>query len=95
MQAFRLSKHKETTFEPSSDHSEEDCQVSDEDNDSHATNLDKLQSASSDTNEINLIPKEIIESLMNGGLALPYSKQFPLPSIVPCPGGCEEEHYCR
>eukprot|EP00268_Persea_americana_P008899 TRINITY_DN1348_c1_g1_i2.p1 TRINITY_DN1348_c1_g1~~TRINITY_DN1348_c1_g1_i2.p1 ORF type:complete len:494 (+),score=102.90 TRINITY_DN1348_c1_g1_i2:197-1678(+) len=96
LQALRLSKHKETTFESSSDYSEEDCpiELSDEDNNFHAKNLDKLQSASSDTNEINLIPKEIIESLMNGGLALPYSKQFPLPSIVPCPGGCEEEHYC-
>ncbi|PKU76919.1 Histone-lysine N-methyltransferase ATXR2 [Dendrobium catenatum] len=38
--------------------------------------------------------KEVLESLMNEKLSLPFSKQFSLPSIVPCPGGCEEEYYC-
>ncbi|XP_020570983.1 histone-lysine N-methyltransferase ATXR2 isoform X2 [Phalaenopsis equestris] len=38
--------------------------------------------------------KEVLELLMNGKLSLPFSEQFLLPPIVPCPGGCEEEHYC-
>ncbi|KAL0917397.1 hypothetical protein M5K25_012453 [Dendrobium thyrsiflorum] len=44
--------------------------------------------------EENSLSKEVLESLMNSKLSLPFSKQFVLPSIVPCPGGCEEEHYC-
>lgn len=97
LQALGLSTQKEKAFESSSYNFEEACpiELSDEDGHSHEKNSDDLQSASSDTNEIDLLPKEVIESLMNGSLALPYSKQFTLPSIVPCPGGCEEEHYCR
>ncbi|KAK8951636.1 Histone-lysine N-methyltransferase ATXR2 [Platanthera zijinensis] len=40
------------------------------------------------------LSKEVLELLMSGNLSLPHSKLFVLPSIVPCPGGCEEEHYC-
>ncbi|KAF7142024.1 hypothetical protein RHSIM_Rhsim06G0158100 [Rhododendron simsii] len=40
------------------------------------------------------LPKEIVESLMNGELVLPYSKQFPLPSVISCLGGCREAFYC-
>ncbi|KAL7207833.1 hypothetical protein ACSBR1_029728 [Camellia fascicularis] len=40
------------------------------------------------------LPKEIVESLMKGELVFPYSKQFPLPSIISCPGGCRESYYC-
>lgn len=36
-----------------------------------------------------------LEALMNGTLILPHSKKFKLPSVIACPGGCEEEHYCR
>lgn len=43
----------------------------------------------------NSLSEEILESLMNGDLALPHSKNFSLPPVVACPGGCEEEHYCR
>lgn len=38
---------------------------------------------------------DTIQSLMNGNLRLPYSKNFPLPSVVPCLGGCKEAYYCR
>ncbi|RAL41821.1 hypothetical protein DM860_009003 [Cuscuta australis] len=40
------------------------------------------------------IPKDLLHSLMNGDTLLPYSEHFPLPSIVPCPGACEESYYC-
>lgn len=41
------------------------------------------------------LPKGIAESVMNGGLKLPYSDKFSLPPAVPCPGGCKEAYYCR
>lgn len=41
------------------------------------------------------LPREAVESLMNGGLTLPYSDKFPLPSPVSCFGGCGEVYYCR
>lgn len=40
------------------------------------------------------LPEGVIEALMNGELVLPYSDKFPLPSTVPCPGGCQEAYYC-
>ncbi|XLT28252.1 hypothetical protein HN873_059544 [Arachis hypogaea] len=40
-------------------------------------------------------PKGVVESLMNGQLNLPFSKEFSLPSAVPCLGGCGEAYYCR
>lgn len=40
------------------------------------------------------LPSESVESLMHEKLALPYSKNFPLPTIVNCPGGCKEVYYC-
>lgn len=45
--------------------------------------------------ERDLPPKEMIESLLNGDLSLPFTDRFQLPEIVSCPGGCEEEKYCR
>ncbi|KAK9155877.1 hypothetical protein Sjap_003357 [Stephania japonica] len=50
--------------------------------------------SSSDFKEKVSLPKEIVASLMNGQLALPYSERFALPSVVPCPGGCGEAYYC-
>lgn len=41
------------------------------------------------------LPHDAIQSLMNGGLRLPYSENFPLPLVVPCLGGCKEAYYCR
>ncbi|EYU24807.1 hypothetical protein ABFS82_13G019400 [Erythranthe guttata] len=48
---------------------------------------------SSSSEKINL-SQDIIQSLMNGSLQLPYSEKFRLPSAVPCPGGCKEAYYC-
>lgn len=57
---------------------------------------DKMETCgSSSKGGILPLPKENIESLMNGELALPCSKEFPLPSVVPCSGGCKEAYYCR
>lgn len=41
------------------------------------------------------LPKGFAESLMNGGLKLPYSDKFPLPPAVPCHDGCGEAYHCR
>ncbi|KAL3635496.1 Histone-lysine N-methyltransferase atxr2 [Castilleja foliolosa] len=41
------------------------------------------------------LPRDTIQSLMNGHLHLPYSENFDLPSVVSCLGGCEEAFYCR
>ncbi|XP_047334724.1 histone-lysine N-methyltransferase ATXR2 [Impatiens glandulifera] len=38
--------------------------------------------------------QEVVQSLMNGGLKLPHSGRFPLPSVFNCPGGCREAYYC-
>lgn len=51
--------------------------------------------STSDSNVKIRLPDEVIESLTNGQLLLPYSQQFALPSACPCPGGCGEEFYCR
>lgn len=50
-------------------------------------------SSSSSRNKIPL-PMEAIESLMRGEMALPYSKNFSLPSVISCSGGCREVYYC-
>ncbi|CAL9043419.1 unnamed protein product [Musa banksii] len=42
----------------------------------------------------NSIPTEVLHSLINGNMSLPYTNLFALPSIFYCPGGCKEEHYC-
>ncbi|KAK3036698.1 hypothetical protein RJ639_031566, partial [Escallonia herrerae] len=50
--------------------------------------------ASSSSNMKSPLDQEVIESLVNEKLVLPYSKCFPLPSVVSCPGGCKEASYC-
>ncbi|XP_009601528.1 histone-lysine N-methyltransferase ATXR2 isoform X1 [Nicotiana tomentosiformis] len=40
------------------------------------------------------LPKDVVESLFNGEMQLPYSEKFPLPPIFSCPGGCKENYYC-
>ncbi|KAK1407344.1 hypothetical protein QVD17_38958 [Tagetes erecta] len=37
---------------------------------------------------------EKLELLMHEKLELPYSKKFPLPGVINCPGGCKEVYYC-
>ncbi|XP_078437215.1 histone-lysine N-methyltransferase ATXR2 isoform X2 [Wolffia australiana] len=53
-----------------------------------------MEGSSSPSRKGTDIPGEVIASLMNGNLTLPYSDRFPLPPVFSCPGGCEEEHYC-
>ncbi|XP_020527184.1 histone-lysine N-methyltransferase ATXR2 isoform X7 [Amborella trichopoda] len=55
---------------------------------------DSASSSKSEDNAYLPLPKEVIESLINGELVLPYSKEFVLPSVISCVGGCAEEHYC-
>ncbi|XP_020102311.1 histone-lysine N-methyltransferase ATXR2 [Ananas comosus] len=54
---------------------------------------DTGSSSSINMNE-NSPPEEVLKSLINGNLSLPYTSQFALPPVIACPGGCEEEHYC-
>ncbi|CAH9071938.1 unnamed protein product [Cuscuta epithymum] len=71
-----------------SDHSdEEDC--------SDTENVQENGGcSSSNSNPKVSISKDLVQSLMNGDIRLPYSELFPLPPIVSCPGGCEETYYC-
>lgn len=55
---------------------------------------DEGECSSSSSNNKACLPEGVIEALMNGELVLPYSDKFPLPSTVPCPGGCQEAYYC-
>ncbi|GFZ05535.1 histone-lysine N-methyltransferase ATXR2 [Actinidia rufa] len=75
----------------------ESCQIdsSDGEDDSCVEDPRNLgECASSSSTYRTSLPKEVVESLMNGELVLPYSKQFPLPSVISCPGGCREAFYC-
>ncbi|XP_041005192.1 histone-lysine N-methyltransferase ATXR2 isoform X2 [Juglans microcarpa x Juglans regia] len=79
-------------------HISKDCSKTDSNNgeyDSLLENHDNLGNCpSSSSKQIFTIPKDVVESLMNGELMLPYSKQFSLPPPVPCAGGCGEAYYC-
>lgn len=96
LQSLGLPTKKEHDLETSSHSSEESCQdeMPDEEDSICRRNHDNLWSCSSGDMKGNLLPNEVIEALMNGGMTLPHSKQFILPAVVSCPGGCEEEHYC-
>ncbi|KAJ6860102.1 histone-lysine N-methyltransferase ATXR2 isoform X1 [Populus alba x Populus x berolinensis] len=63
--------------------------------DSHRKAYEILgECSSSSSNNKACLPEGVIEALMNGELVMPYSDKFPLPSTVPCPGGCQEAYYC-
>lgn len=69
---------------------------SDEEGDSWAENYaSSTGCASSSAKDRVSLPRGMAESLMTGGLELPYSHKFSLPPAVPCLGGCEEAYYCR
>ncbi|CAI9090306.1 OLC1v1025053C1 [Oldenlandia corymbosa var. corymbosa] len=51
-------------------------------------------SSSNGKSSSNYLPQDVIDSVMNGGLQLPYASAFQLPSVVSCPGGCKESYYC-
>lgn len=50
--------------------------------------------ASSPSKDKISLPKDVVESLFNGEMRLPYSEKFSMPPIVSCPGGCKENYYC-
>ncbi|KAI8551878.1 hypothetical protein RHMOL_Rhmol06G0221500 [Rhododendron molle] len=73
------------------------CQInsSDSEDDSYVKDPTSMEECASTSSKYGTpLPKEIVESLMNGELVLPYSKQFPLPSVISCLGGCREAFYC-
>ena len=52
--------------------------------DAHASRAEALRS----------VDAVLLEGLLNGCERLPYSAQFPLPAVVPCPAGCDDKAYC-
>ncbi|KAG5545508.1 hypothetical protein RHGRI_017865 [Rhododendron griersonianum] len=73
------------------------CQInsSDSEDDSYVKDPTSMEECASTSSKYGTpLPKEIVESLMTGELVLPYSKQFPLPSVISCLGGCREAFYC-
>uniref|UniRef100_A0A5B7BDL2 Putative histone-lysine N-methyltransferase ATXR2 n=1 Tax=Davidia involucrata TaxID=16924 RepID=A0A5B7BDL2_DAVIN len=73
------------------------CQIDSSDGEDNSIVEDRGnmgECASSSSKDKIPLPKEVVESLMNGALVLPYSKQFPLPAVISCPGGCREAYYC-
>jgi hypothetical protein len=62
----------------------------------HGSDVGSSASCSGETNgNANAVPQDVIMSLMDGDMSLPFTDQFALPSVVACPGGCEGELYCR
>lgn len=41
------------------------------------------------------LPSDARAALASGALVLPYSNRFPLPPVVTCKGGCQDDVYCR
>ncbi|GLT87060.1 hypothetical protein SLE2022_051620 [Rubroshorea leprosula] len=71
-----------------------DTDSSDEEENFYMKDHGSSQNGASCSSKSSPLPKEVLESLINGDLVLPYSNKFPLPSVVSCPGECEEAHYC-
>jgi len=95
LQKMGLSTKEECDHDTVSSTSEDDCPTELMDG-SEGFVTDNVAGSSSCQNlKDNSLSEEILESLMNGDQSLPYSKQFSLPPVFACPGGCEQEHYCR
>ncbi|KAF9589061.1 hypothetical protein IFM89_018323 [Coptis chinensis] len=71
-----------------------DCAAESSDEEDDLFNEDLGQCSSSGAKKKIPLPKEAVESLMNGHIELPYSNKFSLSSAVPCPGKCGETYYC-
>ncbi|KAJ6853371.1 histone-lysine N-methyltransferase ATXR2 [Iris pallida] len=95
LQDMGLSDKKECHHGTYSSTSEESCgaELLEED-ENEDTVMDDDDAESSHNRKESCLSKEVLESLINGDLSLPYTKQFVLPPVISCPGGCEEEHYC-
>ncbi|KAL1197499.1 Histone-lysine N-methyltransferase ATXR2 [Cardamine amara subsp. amara] len=66
---------------------------SEDDNKCMKYNGNEEQCGGSSSNH-NSLPQEVVSSLMNNEIALPFTDKFPLPSPLWCPGGCQEVFYC-
>ncbi|CAO2824445.1 unnamed protein product [Amaranthus hypochondriacus] len=77
---------------PSSNH----CHSDSSDGEDASCAVENNHGECSTSGSQNKIPlsQEVIESLVDGQLSLPYSEKFPLPLPTPCCGGCGEEYYC-
>ncbi|XP_038713842.1 histone-lysine N-methyltransferase ATXR2 isoform X1 [Tripterygium wilfordii] len=72
-----------------------DTDSSDGDNGSYTKDHENFEiGGSSSSKENHVLPRGVVESLMNGEMLLPYTNRFSLPSPVACPGGCGEAYYC-
>ncbi|KAM3745074.1 hypothetical protein ACB098_06G098600 [Castanea mollissima] len=97
LQDLGVSVNHESDLETFKHILEDCCQTdySDGEDNSLMNNHDNLGNcASSSSKERFPLPREVVESLMNGELVLPYSKEFSLPPLVRCAGGCGEAYYC-
>ncbi|XP_010240963.1 PREDICTED: histone-lysine N-methyltransferase ATXR2 isoform X2 [Nelumbo nucifera] len=94
LQDLGISSSKECVLETYSQPSKQCCADDSSNEDFMTDNDDLVACTSSSQNDKIPLPKEVIQSLMNGNLVLPYSKQFSLPTVVSCPGGCGEAYYC-
>eukprot|EP00250_Pteridium_aquilinum_P015922 c22840_g1_i1 orf=623-2047(-) len=56
--------------------------------------LDNMNHMEKNVGSCTKLPLGVAEELVNGSLRLPFSDLFPLPSIVTCVGGCEDELFC-
>uniref|UniRef100_A0A1D1YJJ1 Histone-lysine N-methyltransferase ATXR2 n=1 Tax=Anthurium amnicola TaxID=1678845 RepID=A0A1D1YJJ1_9ARAE len=93
LQGLRLSAKKDCDIETMCDGSEEECPT-ERMGRGTSNNHDYVEPCASTSMKDKAVSEEILASLMNGSLVLPYSENFSLPPVVSCPGGCEEEHYC-
>lgn len=95
-QDLGVSTNHQCDMEPSSPVSE-DCMETESDDDQEIAlgNNESMGGCSSSNSKGVDLPKGLVESLMNGGLSLPHSSEFPMPPAIPCSGGCGEAFYCR
>ncbi|KAM0937072.1 putative [histone H3]-lysine(4) N-trimethyltransferase chromatin remodeling SET family [Dioscorea sansibarensis] len=94
LQSCGLSSKRDCTYKAFSCTPEEDCaEFSEDDENDIMGNCNDLASSSSNL-KTHTLSEEILKSLINGDLSLPYTQDFGLPPVIRCPGGCEEEHYC-
>ncbi|XAR55405.1 Histone-lysine N-methyltransferase [Bertholletia excelsa] len=96
LQDLGVSANNECDRQTFSHAPDEICQMDSSDSEDHSYGEDpkSLGECASSSSNCCSLPKEIVESLMNGELVLPYSKQFALPAVISCPGGCREAYYC-
>lgn len=83
-------------MEPSSPMSEDGWEnESDNGQEISLENNESMGGCSSSNSKGAALPKGLVESLMNGGIQLPNSKEFAMPPAIPCSGSCGEAFYCR